>query len=107
MNLTSFFARQKLKLLQQVRRPVGGENSFEDIKVEEATLLGQATNWGGSSSSISCSSISNSENFNDSNSDSDVPMLRVEESDTQSDETSNLGDISLMERPLPIGAEDS
>ena len=82
-----------------MRRPVGGENLSEDIKEEEATLLGQATNWGGSNSTIS-----SSENSNDS---SDVPMLRVEESDTQSDEISNLGDISLMERPLPIGAEDS
>ena len=99
MNLTSFFARHKYKLLQQVRRPVGGANSSETLKEEEeVTLLGQATDWG-SSSSVSSSG---------SNRDSDVPMLRVEEElDTPSDEMSNFGDMSLIERPLPVGAEDS
>ena len=86
--------------MQQVRRPVGGASSSEALKEEEeVTLLGQATNWGSSNSSIS--SISNS------NRDDDVPMLRVEEVDTPSDEMSNFGDMSLIERPLPVGAEDS
>ena len=99
MNLISFFARHKYKLLQQVRRPVGGANSSETLKEEEeVTLLGQATDWG-SSSSISSNSSGNH--------DSDVPMLQVEELDTPSDEISNFGDMSLIERPLPVGAEDS
>ena len=62
------------------------------------TLLGQATNWGSSNSSVVSSNSSQ---------DDDVPMLRVEEVDTPSDEISNFGDMSLIERPLPLGAEDS
>lgn len=91
----SFFARRKYKLLQQVRKPVGGAS--EVIEGEEVALLGQTTDLGSNATSSSGDLI-----------DVDVPMLKVESSDIPSDDTpSSLGDMTLMERPLPIGAEDS
>jgi len=86
--------RRRYKLLQQVRKPVGGAASSDAL--EEAILLGP-------SDSDEQDSISS----NNSVDDDDVPMLRVELTDIPSDDNSSLGDIALMERPLPLGAEDT
>lgn len=89
------YRRHKYKLLQQVRKPVGG--AAEVIEGEEVALLGQATSMGSTTTS-SNDSIGG-----------DVPMLKVDtpDTDTPSDDMSSLGDMALVERPLPLGAEDS
>lgn len=64
---------------------------------EEVALLGQTVELGSSDSSS-----------NDSI-DTNVLIVKAEVADTPTDDSSSSlgGDISLMERPLPLGAEDS
>lgn len=94
----SFFARRKYKLLRQVRKPVGGVNSSDIIEGEEVALLGQAGHLVSSSSS----SGGSNESIDGGNQNS-MPVLP----DTPSDESSDFGDMTLKERPMPLGAEDS
>lgn len=91
------FARRRHKLLQQLRKPVGGASSLIE-EAEEVALLGQTAGLGSSTSSS-----------NDSI-DAGVQMIvKAEALDTPTDDTSSSSedDISCMERPTPLGAEDS
>ena len=76
-----------------MRKPVGG--AAEVIEGEEVALLGQAASMGSTMTS------------SDDSIGGDVPMLKVDTPDTPSDDMSSLGDMALVERPLPLGAEDS
>ena len=83
-------------MLQQVRKPVGGASSHIE-EAEEVALLGQTAQLGSSDSSS-----------NDSI-DTGVLLVKTEVVETPTDDSSSsMGDdITLMERPLPLGAEDS